>query len=99
MQILLSILDDVIRNAVGGASIGYWAKDFAWNRKAMILECTEQDTNKVHRIEPEDLARAVGLLLSGKYPKNAGYFLAGNADGSTGDLLVQLAVFGEEKYA
>jgi len=99
VNINLEIDDDIIRDAVGGAAIGYWASTFRWvSRDKMMIRLLEGDTGMEYVLAPGDFQRGVQIMLA-RYPRRFADLVTRNGDATTGDLLVQCAAFGEEKYA
>lgn len=102
MNVTIDIPDDIIRNAVGGAFLRYWAYTITWERESMLLELEERDIGLKEtitiRLTREDFARGVSILAT-RYPRQFAALINKNGDAYTGDILVQCAAFGEERYA
>lgn len=104
MIIAITVKNDTVREVVGGAGCDYWC-DFrddrhAWDRDKMQLTVVEVGDKKpkVHTVGPKDFERAVGIMAE-KFPQQFAAIMEENYDRVTGDLLVQLAIFGEDKYS
>lgn len=107
MKITLEISDeiirDAIRDAVGSANIYDWAdrNKGSWNPKTLRLTLVELEPDKGD--EEFTLSRdsfAQGLAVMAElYPHHFADLVAGKGDMWTGNLLIQCAAFGEEKYS
>lgn len=104
MIIAINVKNEIVRDAIGGAGCNYWC-DFrdprhAWDRDKLQLTLVETGDGepKVHTINRPDFERAVALLAE-KFPQHFAELVEENADRVTGDLIVQLAIFGEDKYS
>lgn len=110
MKITLDIPDSHIVNAVhaglfsGRYGIGYWGVNRAWNFRTMRGQVTEHmderdDTNHVHHALTPARLKAGAALLAKHCPEMFVRLVENNCDGPLGDNLLQLAIFGEIKYA
>lgn len=102
MKVTLDIDDDIIRDAVGSANIDYWTRQARWsNRAELKLRLVETEPDKgsdgVCCLSREDFERAL-VILATKYPHHFKDLIARTGDMYTGDILIQCAAFGEEKY-
>jgi hypothetical protein len=102
MKITIEILDERIADYVGRAYIGYWCDDSAWSRKTLSLAVHESDPDAGSdgwcRVGPAQFATALGIMAT-QFPARFAELVSDSGDMYTGDLLVQLACFGEEKYS
>lgn len=104
MKVTLDIDDEIIRDAIGSAHIRYWARCLTWEREDLILELEEHegihedgDGTRI-KLQREDFERGL-VVLAGKFPGAFVRLKTRTGDAYTGDLLIQCAAFGEEKYA
>lgn len=98
MKIELEISDDIIRNAIGGAAVSYWCDVGRWNRDAIVLVFKEHDAgSKPITLMRGDFQRGL-VALAAKYPHHFKDLIAETGDACTGDILIQCAAFGEERY-
>lgn len=101
MIVTFEIDDQIVTEAIGGATIGYWAdqrdSETAWSRHRMELVVVERDPRKVIALTPADFARGAAILAQNA-PSTFARLASGNADAYTGDALIQCAAFGEIKY-
>lgn len=96
MKINLDVPDDLIRNYVERARISYWG-DAEWSdRDALVLAVTEHD-EPMRVLGPAEWAAGLALLAR-SFPRQWGELVTDDGDMYTGDLLIQCAAFGEEKY-
>ena len=100
MKLTIEISDDIIRDAIGGASVSYWCNlaRTAWDRDAITLSLTELADGRNTLVEYSHFARALEIMAE-KHPDALARLKSHTFDASTGDLLVQIAAFGERKYA
>ncbi len=107
MQVNISIPDDHIRNAVGGARFGYWASapEATWSRVNLTLTLREHEYGtsdpQTFNLTLDSWIHALALMgthSSRGVCEALARILAGRADGNDGDMLVQFACFGELKY-
>ena len=70
-----------------------WRED--WGNDTMKFQ--EDEENGLYSLTPEKIAKGLRLLSEG-YPKHFGWFLDENEDAETGDIFLQLALFGTVQY-
>lgn len=99
-----SVIDSCVRSALHSHTfgVGYWAEVHE-TKRSVREHCPPQETGVVDdrkwlRITRQRLRIGIRLMAAA-YPKRFLQLLEGNEDGPTGDLLIQLALFGEERYA
>lgn len=89
------IPDRVVDDTVHGARIAYWASAREHDGASGYWCITERDTGTTYKAS---LRNALALMAL-RYPKRFADMLNPlTIDGDTGDVLVQLACFGELKY-
>ena len=105
MKITIEIDDDIIRRAIGSAKIDYWTSKAEWiDRAGLTLRIVEDDPDPGEddgegiTLTPMRIAEGVRVLAE-KFPHHFADLIAEKGDMYTGDLLIQCACFGEEKYA
>lgn len=112
-EINLNDVQDLIETAIEGG-IGYWAKlnggekkgnpqylsDYPFTGGSIFIDEMDNNFETVVKEYKLDLGRIVtGLqLMADVYENHWNDFITGNYDAITGDVLVQLALFGEIKY-
>lgn len=64
---------------------------------AVIIADKEDETEQEYFIDLENIERGLKLMQE-KYPRHFADFISENYDAITGDVLIQLAVFGEIVY-
>lgn len=109
MDITVKVNDELVANALDSADIGYWArvpqgcgdhkKLLDGKATATVEEFDEStgETTKTHTLTGEKVR--IGLsIMAEKYPRHFQDVVADNADAETGDVLVQLSLFGEIVY-
>lgn len=62
-----------------------------------LIGVWDTEESKAHRIELADILRAIQVIAE-KYPHHIGDVIAGEGDATTGDVLIQCAIFGEVRY-
>ena len=99
----LQLLNDQLVTVLSGA-INYWGSiterdgDLTWKGTWTIAEyADEEEAIATHTLDRDALQRGLQVMLE-KYPRTFSDLLTGG-DRHTADLPVQLAIFGEEKYA
>jgi hypothetical protein len=99
MMINIEVSDKLILDAIGGATIGYWADVHSgeFSRLKCTITVVESETRKTFVCQRDKLILAVDIMAQ-KAPKHFAYLMTGNADADTGDLLIQYACFGEARY-
>jgi hypothetical protein len=92
---------DVLSTACDGA-INYWGEiaeaGDPIDGGVVIVEREDDGEEQVHRLDRAALERGLQLMLE-NFPRAFGEVVAGRGDRHTADLLVQLCVLGEERYA
>jgi len=97
VKIEIEIPDEIVESYVqrARAAIAYWCKSWDHTEDGVVLRC--HDHWEEYRIGRAALKRAV-ILMAERYPHHFKDILADTGDAYTGDILVQLAAFGEERY-
>lgn len=103
MKVLLDVPDDVLCAVVEGAHIRYWARDVRFSPSALLLVLREREGDDGDAITEPIRVDAAGFELAlarmaAMAPAQFGRLIAGDWDADTGDVLVQLACFGDVKY-
>lgn len=95
-NINITIADDVVGSVIESSigAIYYWARDRALDGGGYTI--TEYD-GAAYRLDREKIARGLGLMAA-QHPRHFCRVVDGSADHVTGDVLIQLALFGELKY-
>lgn len=105
----ISVPTELIVNCLDSADIGYWASVpkganhhdlLAGTKSARVVEddgSHDGSTNGKHTLTG-DKVRAGVAVMAAKYPRHFGDLLADNSDATTGDVLIQCALFGEIVY-
>ena len=96
MKITVELNDDKLRNIIGNARIHYWADVIEWDRDNLYLIITDRDSGVIYTLTQSrfsDGAKAMSV-----YPGRFAELLTGRGDSITGDILVQMAAFGEIVY-
>ena len=102
-----NVFDAIINGAEGG--IQYWAKAISLWTPAQSARPDESETDLplvcdlIERDSGEHFSLhgqwAIGLrLMAERYPRNFAELVSGTGDCTTGDVLIQLAAFGELRY-
>jgi hypothetical protein len=96
------------RSAIATTSPWY-SQGAYWAQPDAAILCTVENPANDHsgwnltkRLTLEDFKRALALMATkdnGAYARHFGDFLGENEDAATGDLFMQLAVYGEEVFA
>ena len=98
MKIEIDVSDDKVRNFVGRANIGYWGTAKSWDPDDLRLVIVEDDGGVEVVIDSQRWPAALAKMAT----EHATLFadvMNNDGDQWTGDVLIQLAAFGEEKYA
>lgn len=101
MKITIEIGVGVIRNLIDISSCRYWADEIAFEPKRMRLHVIESGDNETNPLEVllNKAALKAGLaLMAVKEPRAFASVLDGSYSPNTGDMFVQMCVFGEIKY-
>jgi len=103
----IEISENLITNTLESAKSTYWADVIEYDISGMLLGkenaiIIDESGGDGGAIETHVVTRAMIIdalgILAKKYPKHFADILAENGDMHTGDLLIQVAIFGEEKY-
>jgi hypothetical protein len=84
-------------NPSGDKWPGEWASDMPKHEGCWLEVHDSADTERWFVLDQKALSYGLKLMAE-KYPKHWGDFLAENEDAATGDVFVQLCLFGEVKY-
>jgi hypothetical protein len=113
MEVKVTVLDEVVEGVLASAfdsGIAYWARVAGQGR--INEECAEcwlhavplrggwvdlSDGTQTRRLNRAAVQRGLEQMAN-HYGKHFGNVLTGGYDASTGDILVQLALFGEVRY-
>lgn len=103
MKITLEVSDETVADYIGRAAISYWASvaKTTFDRKSMTLSLVEREPDANHdgkHKATRSLFAAGLVVMATKYPQHFADLIADKGDMHTGDLLIQCAIFGEEKY-
>jgi hypothetical protein len=91
------LIIDTLISAVGGG-INYWCSQATLRSSDRLsARFSERDGGAVFELKKPDWPRIVALMAT-KTPRHFANMLCGAGDAETGDVLVQLACFGELKY-
>lgn len=102
-----AILDTIISGVEGG--IGRWAKVLQYwipGRGGLTIEpvtdlhlvCDIVELDSGERFSLRGKWQAALRLMAARYPRKFAEILDGSGDSITGDILIQLAAFGEVRY-
>ncbi len=94
-----TLVDDAVRNGIEGG-IRYWCSAYGVRVGGVgrIRHFTETDGGQEHAVTPRQMAKALAIMAV-KHPKHFGDLMSSlRCDATTGDVLIQLACFGELKY-
>jgi hypothetical protein len=104
MKIEIEISDKNIRDIISGANVAYWAgqtrdpKKQLWQPQKLTLRITDvHDDGTTVTLKAEDFRRGLEVIAA-EYPHHLQSILDENWDSTTGDVLIQCAMFGEIKY-
>lgn len=100
-----------IEDTLEGAGIGYWGRFHAVDGAESLCDCkvfdryafeddesmTRDASSYMTQLTREKMLAGIALCAV-KYPHHFRDFISGNGDATTGDVIVQCAVFGEVKY-
>lgn len=97
MKITIEVPDDLIESYVNRsrAAVGYWCSSWKNLDHGAILKCHDDDV--AYMFSKAKLREAL-VVMAERYPHKLAEILGDKGDKYTGDLLVQLACFGEERY-
>lgn len=101
MKLAIEVPDTLISSIGSSVHADYWAHSRTNSRGQVEIREQECDAGKPGKWIPLTTKRKrQGLeLMASKSPRQFGQALAGNADGNTGDIWLQLAILGFVKYA
>lgn len=99
MDITITIPDDTIADYVERANISYWASNAEWDAEKFVLTFVEDDTGEPHAVNREDFRAGLQKMVEQKYVKTLGEIIDDEGDMYTGDVMIQFACFGEERFA
>lgn len=85
------------RDVVNDEDIWYAEAGF-WSSPTWTILVKEID-GKRWTLGPADFSRALCLLADGQYSQHFSDIISQNTDAGTADIFMQMAAFGEEKYA
>ncbi len=106
MKITIEVDLKTVVNCIGAGHIGYWAQTIAWNGahsaktgdvRLVIEENYDRTSRVMHRLGQGDFERGIALMAK-TYPHHFADLVGGTCDSITGDILIQMTVFGEIKY-
>jgi len=107
MKILLDISDKLLRSYIARADIRYWGEmvgetgdqDSLVDMKITVTEDEGEGPGGDGSWDLNEQTIANGLsVLARDFPNHFCDLLADNGDMHTGDILIQCAIFGEERY-
>lgn len=93
----IPVLKMSIRDYVVRADIAHWGLITTWKSREMRLVVRIDDPLQVVEVKPERWARALALMAL-EAPEAFAEVLNGRGDKLTGDILIQFAAFGEQRY-
>lgn len=79
------------------ADYEFWQLDIPLDGGAVFIEVPGEGDNKEYRLDRAAIERAIALMPA-QYPHHWADFLTENEDATTGDVFLQLALFGEVIY-
>ncbi len=97
MKITIEVPDAHINAALASPISRAWATEAQWypeTRDGYVVEC---DGAQRYVLNASNL-RAALELMAARYPNGFRYLLSNDYGGTTGNLLLQLMAFGEERY-
>lgn len=106
MQVSFEIPDLYVRNAVVAAYLP-WADRttnrsvfllHTWNTSFIVNETGDGGIDKDHEVTISTVRKGLALLARNA-PEHFQYLMCNRSDAETGNLLIQYACFGEQKYA
>lgn len=110
IPVTINIPRERLVDYIDRAKVDYWGYIVTWNTETLVLRIVEDENlkgaNEPYRWAPEhlitigptDWARGLGVMLE-KFPLKFAQIVNDDGDMYTGDLLIQCAAFGEEKYS
>lgn len=98
MKITIEVPSKVVIDCMNNAGSRYWARDLTWNgTKGHVTEHGGEGLNHRHSISLRRIKKGLALLAA-KNPSRFAELTRQDYDAETGDILLQLMVFGEVKY-
>ena len=110
MKIEIMIATQTIRDAIESGihgGIQYWADVLEWRLPTQAIDEAAVDPNVVCVLRERDGGKVYSLqgrwllalqIMATAYPKTFGQILRDSSDANSGDVLIQLAMFGELRY-
>jgi len=104
MKITIEVSDELIKSAIISGAENWmtraWATNIRYGKGGNVfaLSLTEQETGKHFELHPGHSWHTALQLMAVKNPYQFGLVLSGKGDAITGDVLIQFATLGEEKY-
>lgn len=109
MRLTIDVADQLIIDAIEAADIGYWArvprgadtKAMLESREEAIVEDNEDfdDRNRPKQYTLTGEKLKAGLqIIADKFPHHMADIMSGNADATTGDVIIQCALFNDIIY-
>lgn len=107
MKVTIEIPDQVIINCIDSADIGYWAgvpsgadtAEMLDNKAEAVIEeyGDEPDVVSIHTLTGKKICKALPIIAK-RWPWHFKDILSDNSDVITGDVLIQVAIFGDIIY-
>lgn len=113
IPVTINIPRERLAGFIDRAKVNYWGYVVSWCPTTLVLEIVEEDNledspdgqdgwkwapEHLITLMPSDWARGLGVMLE-KFPLKFAQIVNDDGDMYTGDLLIQCAAFGEEKYS
>lgn len=98
VTIMIDLPHSCIVDAMATADTRYWCSRKPLRSGWRVIETNDGFHARTFDVSLVDLARGAGIL-AWTAPIHFGYLFAGRADATTGDLLLQLSIFGIIKYS
>lgn len=113
IPVTINIPRERLVSIIERTKINYWGYEVSWDRETLVLQVVEEDNleespdgqdgwkwapEHLITLGPADWARGLGVMLE-KFPLQFSEIVNDDGDMYTGDLLIQCAAFGEEKYS
>ena len=98
MKLEIEIPNALLVDYIERANIKYWGDAQEWDPKKMILTLQEHEESGTITLGPDEWA--IGIRTMIRFHSNMfRQLMSDQGDMYTGDILIQCAAFGEEKYA
>lgn len=94
----VSLPEERLVSYIERANISYWGAVIAWNPETLDMSVSDDEDEKVVIVNRRHWELAIAVCAE-EYHNTFKDIMGGNGDMYTGDILIQLACFGEEKYA